>query len=307
MNKTNNLKLLYMMRTKKSKKTRKNNKTRKNKFIKDKCSPKKNKKEKISCYTKGSLNRLKNIWNMKHPDMKITSKDYVEIWKQLKSKMNNTCYRESCWLSELYEDEHLKEKEYLINFAAKTPKSWKKNPTEWLSSLEIIEVMKRWENIDDEFEFIGPSPIDYDTHIMYNECVWEELCEFNLEDTLNRGKKKIGIIFNLDKHNQPGSHWVALYIDLKKNEVYYFDSYGDRIPAQINKFVKKVQEQGKKLNINIKKITLKKRHQYSDSECGMYSLYFIIQLVKGKSISHFNKRISDKYMKKLRKTYFNDI
>ena len=41
MNKTNNLKLLYMMRTKKVRKTRKNNKTRKNKFIKDKCSPKK--------------------------------------------------------------------------------------------------------------------------------------------------------------------------------------------------------------------------------------------------------------------------
>ena len=66
---------------------------------------------------------------MKHPDMKITSKDYVETWKQLKSKMNNTCYRESCWLSELYEDEHLKEKEYLINFAAKTKKLGKKSNT----------------------------------------------------------------------------------------------------------------------------------------------------------------------------------
>ena len=34
-------------------------------------------------------------------------------------------------------------------------------------------------------------------------------------------KKKIGIVFNLDKHNQPGSHWVALYTDLKANQVYF--------------------------------------------------------------------------------------
>ena len=25
------------------------------------------------------------------------------------------------------------------------------------------------------------------------------------------------------------SHWVALYIDLHKDEIYYFDSCGDRI------------------------------------------------------------------------------
>ena len=297
------------MRTKKIKNKNKNkNKTRKNKFIKDKCSPMKNKGEKkITCYTKDSLNKLKNIWNSKHPDMKITSNKYFDIWKDLKSLLNNTCSRESCWLNELYDNEHLREKEYLINFAAKMPNSWKKNPTEWLSSLDIIEVMKRWENIDKEFEFIGPSPIDYDTHIMYNECVWEELCEFNLKETLERGKRKIGVIFNLDKHNQPGSHWVALYIDLHKNEIYYFDSYGDRIPKQINKFAKKVQNQGKQLNRKIKKTTLKKRHQYSNSECGMYSLYFIIELIKGRSISYFNKRIKDKCMKKLRKKYFNNI
>ena len=70
------------MRTKRKRIKKKDNKTRKNKFIKDKCSPKKNKdSKKISCYTKGSLNRLKNIWNAKHPDIKINSKDYLEIWK----------------------------------------------------------------------------------------------------------------------------------------------------------------------------------------------------------------------------------
>ena len=102
------------MRTKKIKHKNKN-KTRKNKFIKDKCSPMKNKGEKkITCYTKDSLNKLKHIWNSKHPDMKITSNKYFDIWKDLKSLLNNTCSRESCWLNELYDNEHLREKEYLI-------------------------------------------------------------------------------------------------------------------------------------------------------------------------------------------------
>ena len=48
------------------------------------------------------------------------------------------------------------------------------------------------------------------------------------------------------------------------------------------------------------------RHQYSNSECGMYCLHFIIESVKGKDWTYFNKiKISDKKMKRLRKIYFN--
>jgi len=48
------------------------------------------------------------------------------------------------------------------------------------------------------------------------------------------------------------------------------------------------------------------RHQYSNSECGMYSLYFIIEQIKGRNWKYFNNiKIEDKKMKKLRKVYFN--
>ena len=33
-----------------------------------------------------------------------------------------------------------------------------------------------------------------------------------------QGINKIGVIFNLDKHTQPGSHWVALFIDGEKRK-----------------------------------------------------------------------------------------
>ena len=36
-------------------------------------------------------------------------------------------------------------------------------------------IYETYEKANDSFEFLGPSPIDYDTHKAYGECVWEEL------------------------------------------------------------------------------------------------------------------------------------
>ena len=61
---------------------------------------------------------------------------------------------------------------------------------EWLTSIDILNVMRQHEKIDRHFEFIGPSPIDYDHHKAYGECVWEELCKFSLAENLRKGKNK---------------------------------------------------------------------------------------------------------------------
>ena len=185
---------------------------------------------------------------------------------------------------------------------------WKKNPQEWLTSIEILEFMKQYEKTYENFEFLGPSPIDYDTHKAYGECVWEELCEFSLRDNLKEGKTKVGIIFNTDPHTEDGEHWVAMYMDLNKGKLYYFDSYGEEIPGQIEKFADNVIKQANSMKRNnFKKYISKKRHQFSESECGMYCLYFIVEMLKGKPFSKFNgkKKIKDSYMIKLRKLWFN--
>ena len=48
-------------------------------------------------------------------------------------------------------------------FAPNMPDTWKKNPREWLDSDNITDVMKQYEKANPTFEFIGPTPIDYDT------------------------------------------------------------------------------------------------------------------------------------------------
>ena len=93
-----------------------------------------------------------------------------------------------------------------------------------------------------------------------------------------------------------------------KKEIYYFDSYGDRTPSKIKTFVKRVAKESKFFGKKYKFKVNKRRHQYSDSECGMYCLHFIIEMAKGSSFEKFQKiRHTDKLMKKLRGIYFNKI
>ena len=113
----------------------------------------------------------------------------------------------------------------------------------------------------------------------------------------------------MDTHLKNGSHWVSMFININKKEIYYFDSYGDRVPKLIFKFVKKVKRQAEELGKKFKFKWVSNRHQYGNSECGMYSLFFIIQLLKDtKNFDDFqNNKYTDDYMKKLRKIYFNSF
>ena len=70
------------------------------------------------------------------------------------------------------------------------------------------------------------------------------------------------------------------------------DSYGEKAPRQIIKFKNKVQKQSLNIgdNVEYKYIENKRRHQFSDSECGMYCLYFIIEMIKGRPFDKFLKK-----------------
>ena len=280
---------------------------KKHKMIKVKCSPKKKEDElDFTCYSKDALHTLKSWWNIRHPDVKINSNDPREIWNHLKFNMRSICKKESCWLKHKFIKNKLPSEFYISNFSPKQPKEWTKKPNAWLSSIEIEQLMKQYEKKYSNFIFLGPSPIDYNTHKLHNECVWEDICKFSLLETKKEGITKVGLIFNLDPHYKDGSHWVAMFIDIKKKEIYYFDSYGDNIPSRLKKFVRNIKKQARNIGekYSFKQTTI--RHQYSSTECGMYSLYFIIKLLDERTkIEFFDKNINDKYMKKLRNIYFN--
>ena len=282
-------------------------------FVKLNCSPKgKNEVKEYTCYTDDDLHKIRNMWNARHPDKPITTNDSKEIWNMLKDYYANVCNKESCWVRQMTKGTKM-EKELLESFSPESPEKWKKNPNEWLSSIDIIKVMNQYEKTYSCFDFIGPSPIDYDTQLLYGECVWEELCHFNLQDQIKKGKNKIGIIFNTDPHNKGGEHWISMFINIKKGEIFFFDSAGDAAPKQVMKFVKTVTEQGHSLPGN-SRIDFKfdqnypVEHQYQNTECGIYSLFFIIHMLEDKITGHYLKThvLKDKYMEQFRKVYYNE-
>lgn len=275
------------------------------------CSPKpKGEINDFSCYTNKSLYKLRDLWNARHPDVKITSSSPKEIHRLISEKLKGICNKESCWLKQKAEFGPL-QSDMADSFAPESPPEWKKNPNEWLSSIDIMNVMKQYETAYKCFDFIGPTPIDFDTRKLYGECVWDELCNFNLQEQIKNGKKKIGIIFNTDPHNEPGQHWISMFINIKKKEIFFFDSTGDKPAEQIMALVDRIKEQG----LNLKpKINFKFdsnegiEHQYGNTECGIYSLYFIVHMLEDKLTDHYLKThiLKDEYMKKFRHVYFND-
>jgi len=281
------------------------------KLIKLQCSPSSKKKsnKSYSCLSDEALFQLKNMWNERHPDAIIKFKTPFDIWNSLNLYMSNVCNKESCWLMQGFTNGRMK-KVLEGSFAPKSPDQWKINPNEWLSSVDITNVMRQYEDAYSCFKFLGPSPIDFDKHQTDDGCVWPELCNFQLKDEISKGISKIGVIFNLDPHYKSGSHWVSLFINIKKSTIFFFDSAGEKIPKQITELVDRVIEQGKKLSINF---TFDQNHpvehQFGNTECGIYSLFFIIYMledaISGDNLKNKNKIYKDDYIEKYRKVFFN--
>lgn len=283
-------------------------KKRNNRFKTSVCSPTR-RLGRYTCYTDEILMSMKKRWDVRHPDVPIKAETPKGVWDELKKNMADVCESEKCWLRQHFMKGHIDSALKNYTFAPSAPSSWKKKPDEWLTSLDIDRVMKQWERKYNEFVFIGPSPIDFDEKMAEGECVWNELCNFDLAKFLKRGKKKIGIIFNLDPHYKSGSHWVAMYVDVSRKIIFYFDSNGDPAPARIKALANRIVKQGNELNIEIKFVQNHPvEHQRGDTECGIYTLYLITQLLTEKKTykSFMEERIPDEKMLALRKQYFNE-
>ena len=298
------------------------------------CSPAANTKsvdKQNTCFTPEVLLKIKTEYNKRNPKDTIQTNEVRQIWEELKKRMtsssSNKCKgkNELCWLKSVIPDSNLlkniKEKLY----APEQPDEWKNNPDEWLSNYDIYEVMKQYEDVEEyaDFKSMSPTSIDFDAkRTGTTRCVSEELCKFSLNNWLKDGKKRFGIVFNLDKHTGPGSHWVTLFVDTTNSFMFFFDSAGDGVPKEVKVLMDRIEKEG----LQMKPIIRFKRydndhhdHQKGNTECGMYSLFFMITMLTGKLPSQPNrimtideriqlflkKKIPDKTVFDYRDLYFN--
>jgi len=194
--------------------------------------------------------------------------------------------------------------------------SWLRNRRELLDTFDILKVMKQYEEVYPEFAFCGVFPIDFmHQNANTSECVVGRICHFDLKDYLRRGIKHMGVVLNFDPHDQPGSHWVGVYANMDDNDArygfFYYDSYAGTEPKEVRAFYEYIERQFRALasqsqeslqvqnatnggqkdgNANPKPysylhkpFTFQRntdRHQYKDTECGMFSMYFLLLVLQ---------------------------
>jgi len=220
--------------------------------------------------------------------------------------LRKECKNEWCWTQQNFVKQ-IHDKEINTTFKPKKPRKWNTNKTEWLSTIDIENVIKQYEKKYQNFRFIGAVPIDFDSTYGLGQCIINELCKINLQKLLLSKIFHIGIVFNLDKHNEDGSHWVSMFIDLKRNGIYYFDSYGEKEPTEVKTLAERLLKQAKEMGKeNMEYRVNDIRHQYKNSECGIYSINFIVEMLKGtKYEDYINTKINDNDMNSKRDFYFS--
>lgn len=91
-------------------------------------------------------------------------------------------------------------------------------------------------------------------------------------------------VVNLSKHNESGSHWIAIYISEDKR-AYYFDSFGFGIN---NTFIDSFLNQH---SIHIAHNRKQLQH-ITSNKCGRFCCVFIVSLLNDVSIRTFLNRFS---------------
>ena len=277
------------------------------------CSPKKSKNT-LSCIDHDILLKIANIFN-KFYNANIDLNDKKKLYKQISEKISSMsdCKSESCWVTLNEIIRHLTPDElnrFNNSFRPQMPRSWLKNKNEWASTSDIEKVLKQYEEHHKDFKCYGALPMDFDLK-QGDSCVSGDLCNIDLKQHMDTGKYKIGSVFNLDDHDEPGSHWVSLYMELKpccreNPSIYYFDSIADKPTKEIKKLVDNLSEQYKSITGGDMEFLYNDiQHQKRNTECGIYSIHFITSMLEGNDFNDYIREIKrDDYMEKYRDFYY---
>ena len=94
-------------------------------------------------------------------------------------------------------------------------------------------------------------------------------------------------VINLDEYSDVGTHWIALYVNIKTAT--YFDSFGiEHIPKVVKKFIG-----NRNIVTNIYKI-----QNYDSIMCGYFCIGFINYMLMGKSVTDYTNLFSPNNFKR---------
>lgn len=245
--------------------------------------------------TDGTCFSLKDLRNIAREYNKLSNnkidlkKSKSELYHSLENAFKGVCKTELCWVqNKLIRNTSIKHT-LKKAFRPSKPLEWYDNRETWLNTYDILLVMEQYEKLYKNFKFLGVFPIDFAAHNSSGRCIGDILCDFNIKDLISKRKKQFAMVLNLDRHNEPGSHWVSLYCNLNPKRpnfgIYFYDSVANSPPNEVRTMMQQVKEQVN-IEVNSNDATMFQvksnniQKQFKNNECGMFSLIFLTQCLK---------------------------
>lgn len=237
------------------------------------------------------------------------------------------CDSESCVLSDKKFQSHVGSETAEREKDERMLPAGPRNTTALLNNVNIDETLQKYTNKHPNFHHIPFRMIDFalteprefiERHkrgINIEEVKSKMLTFLNPEYLVQSGKNCVGVVLNTDVHTGGGKHWFALFLDFRnphKITLEYFNSSGNIPMHEVHEFMVNFQRKVIKLfpqaDCSIEVVS-HKQIQDSKTECGVYSLYFIISRVEGISLDEFqqlikSRGIPDEKMMEYRKHLF---
>jgi hypothetical protein len=237
------------------------------------------------------------------------------------------CPNESCVIEEVSRQVNANKRKTLERVLSRNFKP--KGPRDSLALLNnhhIDNTLKLW---GQEFTDFYPCPfamMDFNVNgNEFNKVNFPDLLEGNVAVDLGkmvpkntRVCKTFGCVVNTDTSDGGGKHWVAVFVDCRLPtgspwSIEYFNSAGHTPPnimidwmesrrAILNKYRNsKNQLNNEVITVSVTNID----HQESQTECGLYALFYIRRRLEGVPYDFFNKQlVPDAAMTEFRKYIF---
>ena len=260
-----------------------------------------------TCTSDEVINAISNIIGIK---THVDENNKYKVMELAKNKLN--CKDERCVLTrkEIRNSisNHVIKKELLTNFKLPGP-----TDVSLLNNFNIDSILIQWNHKFHDFYPNNFNMVDYDK-------VGDTLQTVDIKsDVYDKGYRTFGCIINSDTYSGRGKHWMALFADMRGKDIWtaeFFNSSGNPPVESWLNWMRKTTNRFKDIsnayNLEIKKFkqirVSRIVHQESQTECGVYALYYIWCRLNGISYEYFqNNIVPDKWMFEMRQHLYIDF
>ena len=187
----------------------------------------------------------------------------------------------------------------------------------YLTNRDLSRILSQYAAADPTFELVGVVPIDF-CDVGYGAAV----CDLRLERLVRAGRRRAAVVFNTEPSDEPGEHWVLLWIDVSGGVgaalVAYVDSEGADPPPRIARLMRRLRAQAdtarrrrgpcadpdrgpRPRTVSV----VERAHQRGGTLCGVYVVHFVERLLGGAPLESLSgvggTRVTHKAMHEFRR------